>query len=316
MIHCFAKTGILFKRVPFRPLRRTSAGLIIVLVIFFGWVSAPFCITFKDALEREVTIKGEPHRIVTLAPSITEILYFLGLGDRVVGVTQFSTYPPEAKLKPKVGSYIDLNVEKIISLSPDLVIGTADGNQPGVVDLLEQAGIPVFIVNPRNIRQAIDTVAIVGRVCGVTKMANASSMQLSQRVDRIIDHTKSRRRPLVFLQINLRPIMTINKETFLHDLIQLAGGRNMTENEPITYPRISLEEVIRKKPEVIIISSMERGGSFEAARLEWLKWNSIPAVRDGRVHLIDSDLIDRPSPRIVEGLEAMARFIHPEVKWE
>jgi iron complex transport system substrate-binding protein len=90
----------------------------------------------------------------------------------------------------------------------------------------------------------------------------------------------------------------------------------MAEKEPITYPRISLEEVIRKKPDVIIISSMERGGRFEAARLEWLKWTSIPAVKEGRVYLIDSDLIDRPSPRIIEGLEAMARFIHPEVKWE
>ncbi len=284
--------------------------------IIFGWVNAPLCDTFKDSLGREVTLKGEPQRIVTLAPSITEILYFLGLGDRVVGVTQFSYYPPEAKLKPRVGSYIDLNVEKIISLAPDLVIGTADGNQPGVVDLLEQAGIAIFIVNPRNIRQAIDTIATLGRLCGIPKRANALSKQLSQRVDHIIDQTRSKRKPLVFLQINLKPIMTINKDTFLHDLIQLAGGLNMTEDEPITYPRISLEEVIRKKPEVIIISSMERGGRFEAARVEWLKWTSIPAVKDGRVHLIDSDLIDRPSPRIIEGLEAMARFIHPEVKWE
>ncbi len=285
-------------------------------LIIFGWVSAPLCVTYKDSLGREVTLKGEPQRIITLAPSITEILYFLSLGDRVVGVTKFSYYPPEAKLKPKVGSYIDLNVERIIGLAPDLVIGTADGNQPGIVDLLEQAGIAVFIVNPRNIRQTIDTVAIVGRLCGVPEKANSLSAQLSQRVDRILDRTRSRRKPLVFLQINLKPIMTVNKNTFLHDLIQLAGGRNMTEDEPITYPRISLEEVIRKKPEVIIISSMERGGRFEAARLEWLKWTSIPAVKDGRVHLIDSDLIDRPSPRIIEGLEAMARFIHPEVKWE
>jgi iron complex transport system substrate-binding protein len=286
------------------------------VVIVFGWVGAPFGVTFKDSLGREVILKGEPQRIVTLAPSITEILYFLGLGGQVVGVTQFSYYPPEAKLKPRVGSYINLNVEEIISLAPDLVIGTADGNQPGVVDLLEQAGIAVFIVNPRDIRQTIDTIAIVGRLCGVPERANALSAQLSQRVDRILDKTRSRRKPLVFLQINLKPIMTVNKNTFLNDLIRLAGGRNMTEDEPITYPRISLEEVIRKKPEVIIISSMERGGRFEAARLEWLKWTSIPAVKDGRVHLIDSDLIDRPSPRIIEGLEAMARFIHPEVKWE
>jgi ABC-type Fe3+-hydroxamate transport system substrate-binding protein len=264
--------------------------------IILVWVSSPLCLTFKDSLGREVTLKAEPQRIVTLAPSLTEIIYFLGLGDRVVGVTKFSYFPPEAALKPRVGSYIDLNVEKIISLSPDLVIGTVDGNQPGVVDLLEQAGIAVFIVNPRNIRQVIDTVATVGRLCGLPEKASTLSMELTRRVDHIIDKTKSQREPLVFLQINVRPIMTINKDTFLHDLIRLAGGRNMTQNEPITYPRISLEEVIRKKPEVIIISSMERGGRFEQARLEWLKWTSIPAVKNGRVHLIDSDLIDRPSP--------------------
>jgi iron complex transport system substrate-binding protein len=297
-------------------IRSKSIISFLSVVIIFAWVSAPLCMTFRDALGREVLLRREPHRIVTLAPSITEILYFLGLGDRVVGVTQFSYYPPEAKLKPKVGSYIDLNVEKIISLAPDLVIGTADGNQPGIVDLLEQAGIKVFIVNPRDIHQTIDTIAMIGRLCGVSERADVLSAQLSQRINRILDKTSSKRKPLVFLQINIRPIMTINKDTFLNDLIQLAGGRNMTEDEPITYPRISLEEVIRKKPEVIIISSMERGGRFEKARQDWFKWTSIPAVKHGRVHLIDSDLIDRPSPRIVEGLEAMAKFIHPEVKWD
>lgn len=267
--------------------------------------------TFKDALGREVTLNGEPLRIVSLAPSLTEILYFLGLGERVVGVTQFSYYPPEAALKPKVGSYVELNVEKIITLFPDLVIGTVDGNKPGVVDLLNQAGIQVFIVNPRNVRQTIETIGIIGQVCGVSKKAGLLTDQLNGRVNRILEEIRTKERPLVFLQINLRPIMTVNKNTIHHDLIRLAGGTNMTQNEPITYPRISMEEIIRRRPEVIIISSMERGGRFEKARKEWLKWRSIPAVKNKRVYLIDSDLIDRASPRIIDGLEAMARIIHP-----
>ena len=110
--------------------------------------------------------------------------------------------------------------------------------------------------------------------------------------------------------------MTVNRYTFHQDVIRMAGGLNMTQDEPITYPRISLEEVIRRKPEVIIISSMERGGRFEEARKEWLKWISIPAVKNNRIHLIDSDLIDRPSPRIIDGLETMAKLFHPEVIWE
>jgi iron complex transport system substrate-binding protein len=284
------------------------------MVIILGWAGLASSAIFTDSMGREVTLQGKPKRIVTLAPSLTEILYFLGLGDRVVGVTQFSYYPSEASLKPKVGSYINLNVEKIISLSPDLVIGTADGNQPGVVELLEQAGIAVFIVNPRNIRGVIETVAEVGRLCGISEKVKNLCLELSRRVDHIVDGTRLRRRPLVFLQINLRPIMTVNKNTFLHDLIMLSGGENMTSDEPINYPRISLEAVIRRKPEVILISSMDRGGEFERARRGWLKWTSIPAAKTGRVHLIDSDLIDRPAPRIVEGLEVMSRLIHPGIK--
>ena len=104
--------------------------------------------TFKDSMGRDVTLHKAPTRIIPLAPSLTEIVYSLGLGERIVGVTEFSYYPPEATQKPKVGSYVNLNIERIISLSPELAIGTKDGNKPGIVELLEQAGIQVFIVNP------------------------------------------------------------------------------------------------------------------------------------------------------------------------
>ena len=291
----------------------------IITILFF--LCIPFlsglshAATFRDSLGREITLKRPPVRIVSLAPSLTEILYYLGLGERVVGVTRYSYYPAEAMLKPKVGSYIDLNVEKIISLSPDIVFGTVDGNVPGVVELLEQAGIRVFIVNPRNVEKVIETIIEIGKVCGISEKADQLSQALRARVELVRELTQFRERPLVFLQINLRPIMTVNKNTFHQDLIDLAGGKNMARDEPITYPRISREEVIKRRPEVIIISSMERGGRFEKARQEWLEWTSIPAVKNNRVYLIDSDLIDRPSPRLVDGLEAMARIIHPEVRW-
>ena len=224
-------------------------------------------------------MKAPPQRIIPLAPSITEILYYLELGGRVAGVTQYSYFPPEAARKPKVGSYIDLNVEKIISLAPDLVIGTVDGNQPAVVRLLEEAGVPVFLVNPRNVSKVIETIAIIGSVCGVGWKGDRAANRLKVRMDRVLAKVVGRARPLVFLQINIKPIMTVNRNTFHHDLIRLAGGMNMTAHEPITYPRFSLEEVIRRKPEVILVSSMERGGRFEKARQEWMAWTSIPAVK-------------------------------------
>jgi iron complex transport system substrate-binding protein len=299
------------KSSPWSLLRALLIGLFMAAFIGPAW--SAHGATFHDALGREVRLEDPPQRVIGLAPSITEILYYLGLGDKVVGATQFSSFPPEAARKPRVGSYVNLNVESIIDLSPDLIIATKDGNERRDVELLEQAGIPVFVVNPRNVQGVIQTIKDVGTVCGAVERAKAQSHRLASRVDRIVQKTRSLPKPLVFVQIQVKPIMTVNRDTFHHDLIRLSGGRNMTGNEPITYPRISLEEVIRRKPEVILISSMERGGRFEKARREWFEWASIPAVQTGRVHLIDSDLIDRPSPRLIEGLEAMARFIHPEV---
>lgn len=283
-----------------------------MLILLSVWATPSSCATFKDSLGRDVPMPAPPKRLIALAPNLTEILYALGLEDQVVGVTDHCNYPPEASLKPKVGSYIHLNVERIISLSPDLVIGTMDGNERYILDLLEQAHIKVFFVNPRDLRQAIQTITAIGLVCGLSAKARQLSDALTLRVNRVVEAVRDRTRPLVFLQINIQPIMTVNRNTVHHDLIHLAGGDNMAADEPVTYPRISLEEVIRRKPEVILVSSMEREGRFEKARQDWLQWTSIPAVQHGRVHLIDSDLIDRPSPRVVDGLEIMAKLLHPE----
>jgi len=280
-----------------------------------AWAGGSQGAVFTDGIGRQVTLDRSPRRIVALAPSVTETLYFLGLGERVVGVTRFSAYPPEAVQRPKVGSYVNLNPERIIDLSPDLVIGTADGNPPAVIRLLERVGIPVFVLNPRNIRQVIEALVHVGELCGVRDRALVSANELTRRVDAIVAKTAGRAKPLVFLQVNLKPIMAANGNTFLDDLIRLAGGVNMTRNEPVTYPRISLEAVIRGRPEVILISSMDRDGAFEEARRQWLNWTLIPAVKHGRVHLVDSDLTDRPAPRIVRGLEILARYIHPDAGW-
>ncbi len=272
--------------------------------------------TFQDALGREVSLAKEPVRIVALAPNLTEILYYLGLGDRVAGVADHSSYPPEAQGKSRVGPYVNVCVEKIIGLSPDLVIGTKDGNSRSDVELLEQAGIPVFIVNPRSVQEVIDTVASIGQVCGITVKAATLAAGLQRRFEAVRSAIQYRGKPLVFLQINIVPVMTVNRTTLHDDVIRLAGGVNMASDDPVTYPRISVEEVIRRGPDVIIISSMERGARFDEARKAWMQWPSIPAVKNNRVHVIDSDLIDRPSPRIIDGLEALARMIHPEVAWD
>jgi len=272
--------------------------------------------TYKDALGRKVTLAGAPARIIPLAPSITEILYYLGLGDRVLGVTEYSNYPPEAALKPSIGSYVNPNIEKIISLSPDLVIGTKDGNLPASVSLLEEAKIPVYVINPRNVKDVISTIRDIGSLCGVSDRAGQLADVLQKRLDLIETLVSKGQKPNVFLQINVSPIMTVNGTTFQNDLIRLAGGINISAGEPITYPRISIEEVIRKRPDIIIITAMGNEGEFEKAKEDWMKWPSIPAVKNNRVFLVNPDLIDRPSQRMIDGLEALARLIHPEVDWD
>jgi len=270
--------------------------------------------TFRDAMGRKVVVNGIPKRIISLAPSVTEILYYLGLGDRVVGVTRFSNYPRQAAQKPKVGSYAHLNVERILELAPDLVIGTKDGNDPNVVGLIEQAGIPVYIVNPRHVEDVAQTLRSLATVCGISKRGTELAQLLSRRINRIREMVAGMPKPLVFLQINLKPIISVGRDSIHNDVIRLAGGINMMQNARNTYPTVSLEEVVERRPDVIIISCMERAGKFEKAKEAWMQWDSIPAVRNHRVYLVDSDIIDRPSPRIIKGVETFARLLHPELK--
>jgi len=269
---------------------------------------------FYDSLGREVILYSMPMRIVSLAPSITEMIYFLGLGDRLVGVTRFSYFPEEARNKPKVGAYTDINVERVITLNPDLVIATADGNKRADVKMLEEGGIPVYVINPRKVNQLLDTIERLGEICGVPDRAERLVNDLRERVMRVVKAVRNKGRPLVLLVINVRPLMSVNRNTIHHDIIQLAGGRNMTGDQPITYPKLNMEAVVKRKPDVIIISCMERGGEYEKARNQWFRWSTLPAVQKGNVYLIDSDLIDRPAPRVVSGLEEMARLIHPEIQ--
>ncbi|RLB39453.1 MAG: cobalamin-binding protein [Deltaproteobacteria bacterium] len=287
----------------------------VLLILIYGLVGPREAMaeTFVDAVGRHVRINGPPKRIVSLAPSVTEILYYLGLGDRIVGVTMFSDFPRDALAKPRVGSYAHLNVERILELEPDLAVGTKDGNEPNAVALLEQAGLPVYIVNPRHVEDVADTLFSVARLCRVEEKGKRLAESLTSRIKAVKEAVKNLPKPSVFIQINIKPIISVSRHTIHNDVIRLAGGRNVMEDASVTYPTVSVEELLARKPEVIIISSMERGGRFEKAKREWMIWKSIPAVRNNRVYLVNSDILDRPSPRIIDGLETVARLLHPEI---
>lgn len=266
-----------------------------------------------DQLGRPVNLPDDPQRIVSLAPNITEIVFSLGQQHRLVGATRFSDYPPATANLPKVGSYVYLDLEKIVGLKPDLCIAIKDGNPKAVVDRLEALNIPVYAVDPRDLESIIETVSEMGRLLGAQKTAEKLKADLRSRIQRVEKRVaQTPHRPRVFFQIGISPIVSVGKNTFIHGLIELAGGKNLAEG-PMSYPRFSREQVIALSPEVMIISSMARIEAFDRIKAEWSQWQDIPAVRDQRIFLVDSDRFDRPTPRLVDALEILVRLIHPEL---
>ncbi len=287
-------------------------GILLSLVFLSPISSSSTPLKMTDEVGREVLFPYPPKRIVSLAPNITEILFSLGLDEEIVGVSIHCNFPEKAKTKVRVGSYISLDFEKITSLKPDLIIATGAGNTRDMIDRLEKLGFPAFVIFPKNFDDVLKNIDHLGQVAGREKEAMKIIQTMRQRRQRITDRIQGLPRPRVFLQIGEAPLVTVGKGSFGDDLIHLAGGENIAGKEKERYPRWGMEEILKRSPEVILISSMNPRRDYQRVLREWSHWKMIPAVRDGRVHLIDSDLIDRPSPRMIDGLEEIARKLHPE----
>lgn len=287
--------------------------LILLLFTFFsGSLSHASPLTFKDEVGREVAFSFPPQRIVSLAPNITEILFSLSLDEEIVGVSIHCNFPEKAKNKVRVGSYISLDFEKITSLKPDLIIATGAGNTRDMVDRLGKLGFQTYVIYPKNFEGILKSIDHIGQVVNRDREARAIIEGMKKRSQKVIELTKNLPRPKVFIQIGEAPIVTVGQGSFADDLIRIAGGENIAGNEKEVYPRFGMEEILKRSPEVIVISSMNPKGDYQKILQEWNRWKTIPAVKNGRIYLIDSDLIDRPSPRIIDGLEEIARVLHPE----
>jgi iron complex transport system substrate-binding protein len=266
-----------------------------------------------DQLGRKVIVPDDPQRVVSLAPSITEIVFALGQGHRLKGVTRFSDFPLEAVNLPKVGSYVQLDLERIVALKPELCIAIKGGNPRQIVNRLESLGIPVYAVDPKNLDSVMETILELGKLLNAFETAKTLVADMQSRIQQVKSRAaKASHRPRVFYQIGISPIVSVGTDTFIHELIVLAGGINLTEG-PTPYPRFSREQVIFLSPEVFIITSMARGEIFERVKAEWSRWPDMPAIKNQRIFLVDSNLFDRPTPRLVDGLEVLGRLIHPEI---
>ena len=266
-----------------------------------------------DQVGRTLVVPENPTRVIALAPSITEIIYDLGQEERLVGVTQYSTYPPEAESLPRVGSYVRLDIEKIVALKPDLCFATKDGNPKHIVDKIVSLGIPVYVINPRNLQQIMDTITRLGALLHAEKQAEELVSDMEKRIGQVKARVKKGdHRPRVFFQIDAEPLFSAGTDTFIHELIELAGGINTTAGE-VSYPRYSWEDIIVLQPEIVMISSMAGGLAPEYLLNSWKKWNLLSAVKNDKVFVVDAELFDRPTPRLIDGLEVIAAIIHPEL---
>ena len=286
---------------------------IFLVGLFMLYGQQPFAGMVTDKLGRKMSIPDNLKRVVSLAPSITEIIFALGKEDLLKGVSRFSDFPAAAKKLPRVGSYVHLDLERIVALKPDLCIGIKEGNPIAVVRKLEHLGIPVYAVDPKNLNAVLETIIQLGQLLGADQKADDIVFDLRTRVERVKSMVAtSPHKPRVFFQIGVSPIVSAGTETYIHELIVMAGGKNLAEGS-VPYPRYSREQVLGLSPDVLMITSMARGASFERVKKQWSKWPSMPAVRNNRILLMDSNLCDRPTPRLIEGLEHVAIAIHPEL---
>lgn len=273
-------------------------------------------VTIEDDLGRKVTVQEAPQRIVSLAPGNTEILFSLGLGDRVVGVTDYCDYPAEAAAKEKVGDFYSPSVEKIIALAPDVIFATG-GIQTEVVQQLESLGQVVIAVNPGDVHEVMEAIERMGRVAGRLEEAQEITRNMSRRIDSIrekIVSVSEEEKPSAFVVIWIEEakIFSAGPDTFVSSIISMAGGKNVADDTNVEYPQYSTEKLMEVNPQVII--STAYGYSNPEDVKNALALNDLKAVKDNRVFVIeDADLLTLPGPRIVEGLELTAQFLHPEI---
>lgn len=287
------------------PSRSTAVGS--------GPSPAAFPVTITDDDGVRVTIDSEPQRIVTFAPSATEIVFALGLGDRLVGVSgPFDDYPRAAEDVPEVGGAgdfgVDPEVEKVVSLEPDLFLTIKGGDQ--WKERLRELGVPVVTLDATDLDDLLDDIETAGRITGADEEADALVADMEAQAAEVQDRVGGREPVTCFYETFYPPLYTVGPGTFIYDLLERAGCDPVTSSSDQQYPQWSVEDVVRKSPDVYLVSSESGASPRQVARRPG--FGAVSAVALGHVVAIESDLAERPGPRIVQGLRLLARALHPE----
>ena len=276
-------------------MKRLLAGFVLVLIGCGGPVPAT---------------DGPPKRIVSLAPNLTEIVFAIGAGDSLVAVTTHCNYPPEAAALPKVGAYMNPNLEVVLARKPDLVLIAKEGRVKAFAEALERHGIRVEAAGAESLDEVIAAIRQVGGAVGNREQADRLADSLAARAEKVRKTCAGLPKVKVMLTYGLdAQICVAGKGSFGDDVIRVAGGENIAGDSIKRYPMYNMEEIIRREPDVILDTSMKSGAP---AKNPWRRWPSIPAVKNGRVVPIESDLVTRAGPRLFDALELVARSLHPE----
>jgi len=294
-----------------RPRRRAVISVLFLVHIIMFQLSCADRFVGSSA-----TVSNLPRRIVSLAPSVTETLFAVGAGDRVVGVTMYCNWPAEVCELPKVGQFARFNFEKILALRPDIVVASRDAPSETVAYELDQYGIKTTAVEAKTIDGAIESVRAVGRAVGNETEADELAADMERRVRNLKKRLEGVERVKAIIVFDHEPFIIAGPGTFADDIIELAGGENIAADAYVNYPQYSIERLVIEGPDVIVEAAHGGGyGDSNAKKIMdfWRQWSIIPAVAHNRIAIVDADLVSRPGPRIIDGLEAVAAALHPDL---
>jgi iron complex transport system substrate-binding protein len=282
---------------------------------------SPTAVTLIDDYNNTITLTAYPQRIVSLAPANTQVLFAVGAGDHVIGVTDFDKYPYnfsawiEAKNMSSIGNYYQPPIEPIVTLKPDLVLASLGSFD--AADQLRGLGYNVLTLNPTGLNGIMQNMLTVGKATGHEAEAQAAVNSMQQRIDVVVNGVKNATtRPTVYHEIWSGPFMSVGKGTFVDEVIKLAGGQNIFENATNPYPEVSSEAIISENPDILVFPTQMGVESFWGTYTDVANrpgWNTISAVANHKMYTVSGDIIDEPGPRQVDSLEILAKILHPEI---
>ncbi len=276
-----------------------------------AWAESGHPICVKDSMGVQVCVHDTPKKIISLAPSLTELVFELGAGSSLVGRTTRCNFPDDAKNVPDIGAYMKPDFEKLVAARPDLVLAPKTGIRPELIDRLRRLKIPVYVDDSLNIEDIRNVITNVAKLLRKENEAGQILDDMQSRRDRINKLVKGKEKTTALFVVGVRPLVVAGSKSFLGSLIREAGGVNIAERVDVEYPKFSIEEVIRTNPDVILILDKECHG--EDCLNQWKNHIHLKAVQENRIHDLDADLMSRPGVRTIEGLEKLSALLHPNV---